>query len=83
MQVGPVKDQQIFRLEVHVLDSPAVTGLAVGDEDALGQHLGEDGVELDGPFTASELGPGKDAGAQVNGGSIDDFDLRRFLRLIC
>jgi hypothetical protein len=57
-------------------------GLTVGDEDAWGQHLGEPGVELDGPFAAPELGPGKDAGAQVNGGGIDDFDFRRLLRLL-
>ena len=36
IQVGPVKDQQIVRLEVQVLDRAAVMGLAVGDQDALG-----------------------------------------------
>ena len=38
-------------------------------------------MELDGPFTAPELGPGKDAGAEINGSGIDDFDLRGFLGL--
>jgi hypothetical protein len=56
-------------------------GLAAGDEDPLGQHPIEYGVELDGPFAGPELGPGKDAGAEVDGSGIDDFDLRRFLRL--
>jgi hypothetical protein len=61
IQVGPVKDQQIVRPEVQVLDDPAVMGLAVSDQDALRQHLGEDGVELDGLFAGPELGPGKHA----------------------
>jgi hypothetical protein len=57
-------------------------GLTVGDEDALGQHLGEHGVEFDGPFVAPELGPGEHRGAQINSGGIDDFDFRRLLRLL-
>lgn len=81
IQIGPVKDQQVVRLEVQVLDSPAVMGLAVGDEDALGQHPGQNGVEFDGPLASPEFGPGKDAGAEVDGSGIDDFDLRRLLRL--
>jgi hypothetical protein len=36
IQVGPVEDQQIVRLEMQVLNGPAVIGLAVGDQDALG-----------------------------------------------
>ncbi len=43
IQVGPVKGQQIARLEVQVLSQP-VMGLAIGDEDAQRQHLGEDSV---------------------------------------
>ena len=81
IRIGPVKDQQIVRIEVQVLDGPAVMGLTVGDEDALGQHPGQDGVEFDGPFAGPELGPGKDAGAEVDGSGIDDFDIRRLLRL--
>ena len=81
IQVGPVKDQQIVRLKVQVLNGPAVMGLAVGDQDTLGQHLGQHGMELDGPLESSELGPGKDCGAQVNGGGIDNFDLRGRLGL--
>lgn len=81
VQVSPVEDQQIVRIEVQVLDSPAVMSLAVGDEDALGQHPGQDGVEFDGPLAGPKLGPGKDAGAEVDGSGIDDFDLRRLLRL--
>ena len=56
-------------------------GLAIGDEDALRQHLGQNGGEFDGPFAGREFGPGKDAGAKVNGGGIDYFDLRRLLGL--
>ena len=56
-------------------------GLAVGDQDALGQQPGEHGVELDGPFAGPELGPGKDRGAEINGRGIDDFDLRGLLGL--
>jgi len=75
IQVGPVNNQQIARFEMQVLDGLAVPGLAVGDDDALGQHLGQHGVELDGPFVGPELGPGKDGGGKVNGSGIDDFDL--------
>jgi hypothetical protein len=81
IQISPVKDQQIVRLEVQVLDSPAVMGLAVGDQDALGQHPGQNGVEFNGPLAGPEFGPGKDAGAEVDGSGIDDFDIRRLLRL--
>ena len=56
-------------------------GFTVGDEDALGQQPGENGVELDGPFAGPELGPGKDGGAEINGAGIDDFDLRGLLGL--
>ena len=62
-------------------DRLAVTGLAVGDDDAFGQHLGEHDVEPDGSFAAPELRPGKDAGAEVYGG-IDDFDLWGLLGLL-
>ncbi len=58
----------MVRLKVHILDGPAVMGLAVGDEDALGQHPDEHSGELDGPFAAPELGPGKHRGAQVVSG---------------
>ena len=61
IQIGPVKDQQIVRLEVQVLDSPTVMGFTVGDEDALGQQPGENGVELDGPLAGPELAQGKTA----------------------
>ena len=81
IQIGPVKDQQIVRLEVQVLDSPTVMGFTIGDEDALGQQPGENGVEVDGPFAGPELGPGKDGCAEINGGGIDDFDLRGLLGL--
>jgi hypothetical protein len=33
-------------------------------------------MELDGPFPAPELGPGKDAGTEINDSGIQDFDLR-------
>lgn len=64
------------------MDGPAVMGLTVGGQDAWGQYLGEHGVEFDGPFAAPELGPGKHYSAKVNGGGIDDSDLRRLLRLL-
>jgi hypothetical protein len=79
IQVGPVKDQQIARLEAQVLDYLPVMGLAVGDQDTLGQQPGEDGVQLDGPLAGPKLGPGKDRGAQVNGGGINDLDRRGLL----
>ena len=46
-----------------------------------GQHPGQNGVEFDGPLAGPEFGPGKDAGAEVDGSGIDNFDLRRLLRL--
>ena len=57
IQIGPIEDQQIVRLEVQVLNGPAIMGLAVSDQDALGQQPGEDGVELDGPFCGSGTWP--------------------------
>jgi hypothetical protein len=81
IQVGPLKAQPIVRLEVQVLDSAAVMGLAIGDRDALRQHLGEDGVVLDGPLADLEINPGEDAGAEVDGSGINAFDLCRLLRL--
>jgi hypothetical protein len=74
IQVGPVKDQQIARLKAQVLDGLEVVSLAIGDQDAPGPQPGEDGVQLDGPFAGPKLGPGKDRGADVNGGGIDDLD---------
>ena len=37
--------------------------------------------EFDGPLAGPEFGPGKDAGAEVDGSGIDNFDIRRLLRL--
>ena len=51
---------------MHSLDSPGLMGFTVGDEVAPGQHLGEDSFELDGHIAGPELGPGKDAGAEVS-----------------
>lgn len=76
IQVGPVKDQQIARLKTQVLDGLKIMGLAVGDQDALGLQPYEHGVQFDGPLAGPKLGPGKDRDAQVNGGGVDDLDLR-------
>jgi hypothetical protein len=65
IEVGPVKDQQIIRLEAHVLDNPAITALAVGGEDAVEQHPAQDGVEFDGTLARPKIGPGKDTGAEL------------------
>jgi hypothetical protein len=80
IQVGPAKDQQIVRHEVHIVDGPAVMGLTVSDEDALWGIISVSTVWIDGPYAGPELGPGKQRGAQVNGGGIDDFDLWRLLQ---
>jgi hypothetical protein len=81
IQVGPVKDQQNTQLKAQILDGLAVMGLIIGDQDALGQQPGENGVQLDSPLAGPKLGPGKDRGAEVNGGGLDDFDWRSFLGL--
>ena len=76
IQVGPVKDEQIAGLDAQVLDGLLVRGLALGDDDALGQLPGEHRVELDRPLAAAEFGPGEDRGAEVNGGGVADLDPR-------
>jgi hypothetical protein len=76
VQGGPVKDEQIARLEAQVLDGFLVMGLAVGDDDAVGQLPGEHRVELDRPLPAAECGPGKDRGTELDGGGVADLDLR-------
>jgi hypothetical protein len=58
-----------------------VMGLAVGNQDTLGQQSGEHGVQFDGAFADPKVSPGKDRGAQVNGGGINDFDLRGLVGL--
>ena len=60
------------------ISGSVIMGLAVGDQDALGQQPGEHGMELDGPLAAAEFGPGKDRSAEIDGGGIDDFDGRGF-----
>jgi len=45
IQVSQIKDQQIAPLEAQVLDYLPVMGLAVGDQDTLGQQPGKDGVQ--------------------------------------
>jgi hypothetical protein len=40
---------------MQVLDSLAVMGLAVGDQDTLGQQPGEDGVQLNGPLAGPKF----------------------------
>jgi hypothetical protein len=81
IQVGPVKGQQIARFEAQVMDGLEIRGLAVADCDALRQQPGEHGMQFNGPFAGPKLGPGKDRSAQVDGGGIDDFDLRGLLGL--
>ena len=51
-------------------------GFTIRDQDTLGQQPSEYSVQLDASLTGTKLGPGKDAGAQVDSSGINDFDLR-------
>jgi hypothetical protein len=59
IQVGPVKDQQVVRLEVQVLAGLAVMSLAVGDQDTLGCNPVRMVWSLMAPLRVRNLAQGK------------------------
>lgn len=79
VQISPVKDQQITGVEVQLLHHGAIVGFTVGEDHALRQHIGQHCMELNGPLAGPKLGPGEDAGAEINGGGVNDLDLRAVL----
>lgn len=66
---------QVVGLVLETPDGPAVMGLGVVDEDALGQNLDEHGVQLDGPLAGPKFGQGEDRGTERAVGGADDLDL--------
>ena len=81
VDISPIHDEKITPIKRHFFGGGEIVFLAIRKDEALRLHVHQNGMKLHGAFLVQEWRLGENAGAQVNGGGVNNLDFRVHLSL--